>query len=65
MSTPLTDDELALLSLLARGLSTDLVARRLGLSERTVRRRTRTICDRLEVDTPVEAVAWAARRRLV
>ena len=65
MPTPLTDDELALLSLLARGLSTDLVARRLGLSERTVRRRTRTICDRLEVDTPVEAVAWAARRRLV
>ena len=65
MPTPLTDDELALLSLLARGLSTDLVARRLGLSERTVRRRTRTICDRLGVDTPVEAVAWAARRRLV
>lgn len=65
MSTPLTDDELALLALLARGLSTDLVARTLGLSERTVRRRTRTICDRLDVSTPVEAVAWAARRRLV
>lgn len=65
MSTILNDDELALLALLARGLPTDLVARRLGLSERTVRRRTRTICDRLQVGTPVEAVVWAARRHLV
>ena len=65
MSTMLTKDELALLALLSRGLSTDLIARRLGLSERTVRRRTRAICDRLEVASSVEAVVWAARRQLV
>jgi DNA-binding NarL/FixJ family response regulator len=65
MSTVLSKDELILLALLSRGLSTDRVARRLGLSERTVRRRMRAICDQLEVATPVEAVVWAARRQLV
>lgn len=58
-------DDLALLSLLAAGASLELIARRLDLSERTVRRRVRRVCDRLEVGTPVEAVAWAARRHLV
>lgn len=65
MSTCLAEDELALLALLARGLSTDAVGRRLGLSERTVRRRTRAICDRIGVGTVIEAVVWAARRRLI
>jgi DNA-binding NarL/FixJ family response regulator len=65
MSTVLTKDELTLLALLSHGMSTDRVARRLGLSERTVRRRIRAICDRLGVATPVEAVVWAARRQLV
>ncbi|PVG81456.1 helix-turn-helix transcriptional regulator [Nocardioides gansuensis] len=65
MSAVLTKDELTLLALLSRGLSTDRVARQLGLSERTVRRHTRAICDRLGVATPVEAVVWAARRKLV
>lgn len=61
----LSEDDVELLALLARGLSLDAVARRLEMSERTVRRRTRTICDRLGVTTPIEAVVWAARRRLV
>ncbi|MBM0236062.1 hypothetical protein JNW88_01050 [Micromonospora sp. ATA32] len=61
----LSEDDVALLALLARGLSLDAVARRLEMSERTVRRRTRTICDRLGVTTPIEAVVWAARRHLV
>ena len=61
----LSQDDVALLALLARGLSLDAVARRLDLSERTVRRRTRMICDRLGVTTPIEAVVWAARRHLV
>jgi DNA-binding NarL/FixJ family response regulator len=65
MTEELTSDDVALLALLASGLPTEAVARRLGLSERTVRRRTRLICDRLDVATTVEAVAWAARRRLV
>ncbi|WP_322440209.1 LuxR C-terminal-related transcriptional regulator [Micromonospora sicca] len=61
----LSEDDVALLALLARGLSLDAVARRLEMSERTVRRRTRTICDRLGVTTPIEAVVWAARRHLI
>ena len=61
----LSSDELALLSLLARGLPLPAVARRLGLSERTVRRRVRAICDRLGVPAAIAAVAWAARRGLL
>jgi len=58
-------DDLELLCLLATGASLEAIARRLELSERTVRRRVRRVCDRLEVGTAVEAVAWAARRHLV
>ena len=65
MTAELSSDDIALLALLASGLPTEAVARRLGLSERTVRRRTRFICDRIGVTTTVEAVAWAARRHLV
>lgn len=65
MAKQLSGEDVALLALLARGLSSEAVARRLNLSERTVRRRTRVICDRIGVSTTVEAVAWAARRHLV
>lgn len=61
----LTREDLELLGLLATGLSLESVARRLDLSERTVRRRLRTLCDRLGMDTPVEAIVWAARRGLL
>ena len=40
-------EDLEVLRLLATGLSLESVARRLDLSERTVRRRTRALCDRL------------------
>jgi DNA-binding CsgD family transcriptional regulator len=62
---PLSAEDLELLALLATGLQADSIARRLDTSGRTVRRRIRTICDRLGVGTTVEAVAWAARRGLV
>lgn len=62
---PLDSEDIRLLELLGRGLPAESVARRLGLSERTVRRRTRAICDRLGVSTAIEAVVWAARRGLV
>jgi len=62
---PLTDDDLALLALLAEGLPVDAVARRLRTSERTIRRRSRSICDRLGVPAPITAVLWAARRGLL
>ena len=60
-----TDDDLAVLRLLGRGLTTDAIARELGVSERTLRRRVRLSCDRLGVRTPIEAVVWAARNRLI
>lgn len=58
-------EDLALLSLFAEGLPLDVIARRLELSDRTVRRRMRSICDRLGLATPIQAVVWAARRGLV
>jgi DNA-binding NarL/FixJ family response regulator len=56
-------EELELLRLLSEGRSADAIGRRLGLSERTVRRRFRALCDRVGVDSPIEAVVWAVRGR--
>lgn len=61
----LTDEELRLLAQIASGVTADVAARKLELSARTLRRRLRAICDRLEVNTPIEAVVWAARRQLI
>jgi DNA-binding NarL/FixJ family response regulator len=58
-------EDLDLLALLAEGLSVETIARRLDLSDRTVRRRLRSICDRLGLVAPIQAVVWAARRGLV
>ena len=62
-TTSLSDDDLAVLRPLSRGLTTDAIARELGVSERTLRRRVRLICDRIGVKTPIEAVVWAVRGR--
>ena len=64
-ATELSRQDVELLKLLAGGLALDAVARRTCRSERTVRRRIRAICDQLGVGTPIQAVAWAARRGLV
>ncbi|GAA5082891.1 DNA-binding NarL/FixJ family response regulator [Thermocatellispora tengchongensis] len=61
----LSEDDLVLLAELAKGVTVDRVGRRLDVSGRTVRRRLRGICDRIGVATAIEAVAWAARRRLI
>ncbi|GHF04439.1 LuxR C-terminal-related transcriptional regulator [Streptomyces spiralis] len=58
-------DEVRLLSLLATGLPVEAVARRLHVCPRTVRRRCRGVCDKIGVGSVIEAVAWAARRRLI
>ena len=65
LATKLSHQDVELLRLLAGGLPLDAVARRMGKSERTVRRRVRGICDQLGLGTPIQAVAWAARRGLV
>lgn len=57
----LDESDLDVLRLLAQGLSADVIGRRLGLSDRTVRRRLRSICDRVGVESPIQAVVWAVR----
>ena len=57
--------DIELLRLVAAGLPLDAVARRLQLSDRTVRRRLKAIRDRLGVDSLIQTIAWAARRGLV
>jgi DNA-binding NarL/FixJ family response regulator len=61
----LSEQDLHILALLASGRSPELIARELGVSDRTVRRRLRHVCDALEVGTPIEAVVWAVRRKLI
>lgn len=61
----LSSEEVQLLRLLAEGLTVEAIARRLDMSERTVRRRQRAICDRLQVDACIQAVVWAAKRGVV
>jgi DNA-binding NarL/FixJ family response regulator len=61
----LDDQEIELIRLLAEGLTTDRIARRLRISERTVRRRTRALCDRVGVPTAVQVVVWAARNGML
>ena len=61
----LDEEETELVRLLAEGLVLDAVARRLSVSERTVRRRIRALCDRFGVDTPVQVVVIAARSGLL
>lgn len=63
--SPLAEADVALLALVASGAQLSQVGRRLELSDRTVRRRIRTICDRLGVETLIEAVVWAVRRGLL
>lgn len=59
-----TDGEVAVLRLMAQGLTVETVARQLEVSERTVRRRVRSACAKVGVDTTVEAIVWAVRHRL-
>lgn len=61
----ITPAERELLGYLAQGLALAVIARRTYTSERTLRRRIRILCERIGVDTLIEAVAWAARRGLI
>lgn len=60
-----TPDDVRLLAGLARGETVAVVARRTGVSPRTVRRRVRLPADEIGVDTTIEVVVDVVRRGLV
>lgn len=61
----ISSTELQMVALFADGLSIEGIARRMEVSERTVRRRMRVVCDRLGVQAAVQAVTWAVRHGLI
>ncbi len=62
--TVLSDDEIRVLRLMAEGETVPVVARKLDMSERTVRRKARSACDKLDCDSTIEAIVWAVRNRM-
>lgn len=63
--TLLDSETLAVLALLADGHTTDRIARELGVSERTVRRRLRSAADRLGAESTIETVVRAVRSGVI
>jgi DNA-binding NarL/FixJ family response regulator len=57
-----TAEERTLLALMAVGMKDDTIARQLGISPRTLRRRTQDLMVALEADTRFQAGLEAARR---
>ena len=53
-----------MLRLMAEGEAVGIVSRRLGMSERTVRRKVRNACAKLECESTIEAIVWAVRNEL-
>lgn len=62
---PLSERERVILALLAEGLHTEQVARRIGLSVETVKSDTKRMIAKLRADTRTHAVAIALRRWLI
>jgi DNA-binding NarL/FixJ family response regulator len=62
---PVTPEEVAILQLMVKGLPLDSIAQHIGLSSRTIRRRLRSLCDRLGLMHPIQAIVWAAQRGLL
>jgi two-component system, NarL family, nitrate/nitrite response regulator NarL len=61
----LTDRELDVLRLMVNGNTDQEISQKLGLADRTVRYRLRTVYTKLEVKTRVEAAVQAVRLKLV
>jgi DNA-binding NarL/FixJ family response regulator len=57
--------DVKILRLLSQGNTTDVIARRVGVSERTVRRRLRAVADDIGVDSSIEAVVHAVRHGVI
>lgn len=61
----LSADELTVLTLIGRGHTDEAIARALGMSPRTVRRRLRQVMIRLDARTRTQAVVQAVKEGLV
>ncbi|UMG94657.1 response regulator transcription factor [Nocardioides sp. TF02-7] len=61
----LTDRELEVLRLVAKGLSNRDVAQRLAISENTVKNHVRNMLEKLQLHSRMEAVMYAVREKLV
>ncbi len=65
MAPRLTDRELQVLKLVAKGLSNREVAEELFISENTVKNHVRNILEKLQLHSRMEAVMYAVRERLL
>ena len=66
VATPrLTDRELEVLKLVAQGLNNREIAKRLFISENTVKNHVRNILEKLQLHSRMEAVMYAVRERLI
>jgi DNA-binding NarL/FixJ family response regulator len=61
----LTDRELEVLKLVARGLNNRAIATQLFISENTVKNHVRNILDKLQLHSRMEAVVYAVREKLL
>lgn len=61
----LTDRELEVLRLVAKGLSNREVAQRLAISENTVKNHVRNMLEKLQLHSRMEAVMYAVREKIV
>jgi DNA-binding NarL/FixJ family response regulator len=61
----LTDRELEVLKLVAQGLNNREIAKRLFISENTVKNHVRNILEKLQLHSRMEAVMYAVRERLL
>jgi NarL family two-component system response regulator LiaR len=63
--SPLTERELEVLALIARGMANKLIARELGVAERTVKTHVSNVLGKLGVSDRTQAALWAVREGLV
>ena len=61
----LTDREMEVLRLVARGMNNRDIARELFISENTVKNHIRNILEKLQLHSRMEAVVYAVREKLL